>query len=72
MDILEYTIKYKSSMGVLVYNGKYQLMAKAPLDLAALKDYYHSVYYDSSGLMKIGEEDNTLLETLRAGMKSKK
>ena len=56
-------------MGVLVYNGRYQKLPKAPLDFNALKDYYHSVYFDSTGLMTQGTEDNSLLDSLRNGMK---
>lgn len=55
-------------MGVLIYKDRYQVMDKAPLDFSALKDYYHCVYFDSSGMMKSDVEDITLLAKLRAGM----
>ncbi len=32
-------------------------MAKAPLEMLVLKDYFHSVYYDSSNMYAVGEED---------------
>lgn len=58
-------------MGILIYNGKYQEMDKAPFEMAALKDYYYTVYFDSSGFAKIGEEAPNLLKDFIAGMQPK-